>query len=238
MLGGMARDLDSGVLRRLQESYGGMSDGELLALAGKPDDLTDLALEVLRGEMAQRRLELVEDAATHGASGRAGESMEVKQVPAGSVPLITFNDAIAAGEACKLLEAEGMEIDVRDLSATAQGGSFYGGPPVALQIVVRGADERRAQETLRAKMGLFPLHLVEGDDAPEEGALRVLGYFGRHEDAEEVGRILEEAGVWHQLAANPDGDRETEDAYGIEVKEVDQPRAVEIVDKAMGISEG
>ena len=52
----MARELDSEILRRLQQQYGEMSDGELLNLAEQPDDLTEVALEVLRGEITHRGL--------------------------------------------------------------------------------------------------------------------------------------------------------------------------------------
>src|ERR1039458_8554685 len=50
----MAFERESEMLQRLQSHYGEMSDGELLAV--NPEDLTDLAAEVLRGEMARRGL--------------------------------------------------------------------------------------------------------------------------------------------------------------------------------------
>src|ERR1700676_4705769 len=40
----------------LTENYRQMSDGELLELAAKPEDLTDVARQVLRDEMRKRRL--------------------------------------------------------------------------------------------------------------------------------------------------------------------------------------
>jgi len=40
----------------LTDNYRQMSDGELLELAGKPEDLTDVAQQVLRDEMKKRRL--------------------------------------------------------------------------------------------------------------------------------------------------------------------------------------
>jgi hypothetical protein len=237
----MARELDSEMLRRLQDGYGAMSDGELLELAAKPDDLTDTALEVLRGEMARRHLEaVVEDAAPSGtAFGRAGGGGAEKPERAGAVSLMTFNDAIVAGEACKHLEEAGIEIDVRDVSeASTMGGSFYGGPPVALQVVVAGADVAGAQKILREKMKLFPLQEeVDGDDAPDETAAVVVATFGHRADADEVGRALEEAGVWHRVTANPDGAEETEDAYTVEVRGMDQERALDEVEKAMGMAE-
>src|SRR5579859_990473 len=41
----------------LCENYRQMSDGELLQLAEKPEDLTEVAQEVLRGEIRRRRLD-------------------------------------------------------------------------------------------------------------------------------------------------------------------------------------
>jgi len=239
ILGGMARELDSEMLRRLQEQYGEMSDGELLGLAAKPDELTDLALEVLRGEIGRRGIKLViETPIADEFPGPVDDVPGVKPMPDGSVPLTTFNDAITAREACRYLEEDGLEIDVRDLSAATRGGSFYGGPPVALQVVVRSGDAERARRLLQEKMGLFPVVEAQGDDAPEDDALLTLATFGHRQDADGVGRVLDEAGIWHRVTANPDGSVETEDAFDVEVKQVDQPRALEIVEKAMGISEG
>jgi hypothetical protein len=44
-------------------------------------------------------------------------------------------------------------------------------------------------------------------------------------------------GVWHQVTANPDGAVETEDAFTVDVREADQERALELVEKAMGMAE-
>jgi hypothetical protein len=236
----MARELDSEVLRRLQESYGAMSDGELVDLAAKPEELTDLANEVLRGEMMRRGLEAGpgEAAPAGTAFGRAGGGGAEKPVRVGAVSLMTFNDAIAAGEACRHLEDAGIEIDVRDVSqGSTGGGSFYGGPPVALQVVVAGADVPRAQKILREKMKLFPLQEVEGDDAPDEAAVVVVASFGLREDADAVAEALEDGGMWHRVTANPDGEAETEDAFTVEVREADQEKALELVEKAMGMAE-
>ncbi len=227
----MAFELDSEMLRRLQDSYREMSDSELLGLATKPDELTDTAREVLRGEMASRNLQPEREPESTAPPAKA--------LANGAVPLMVFNDAIAAGEACDYLEEDGLEIDVRDVAtAGSGGGSFYGGPPVALQVIVQSADLPRAQKILREKMGLFPLQEVEGTDEPEDdGTTAALGYFGHREDAEEVANALENAQVWHRIVANPDGTVETDDSYMVEVKEIDQARAVEIVEKAMGLPE-
>jgi hypothetical protein len=238
----MARELDSEMLGRLQASYGAMSDGELLELAAKPDELTDSANEVLRGEMSRRGLQAAasEQRVTGGvlAGWESAEADEGEAVPAGWSPLMTFNDAIMAGEACKHLEAAGIGIEIRDRSqVSTTGGSFYGGAPVALQIVVPSSVLDIARETLRTKMKLFPMQEVEGDDAPDDAALLIVASFGQREDADAVGRVLADAGVWRQVSVNPDGAAETEDAFTVEVREADQEKALELVEKAMGIAE-
>ena len=163
-----------------------------------------------------------------------------KGLAKGMVVLTTFHDAIAAGEAIDYLEAEEMEIEVRDVAkAQGGGGSFYGGPPVALQVIVAQRDLRRGMEILREKMGLFPVQEVEeADEAIDDGTTVVLGAFGHRSDAEDVARVLEEAGIWNRIAANAEGSVEDEDAYTLEVKEVDLVRAGELVERKMGMTEG
>ena len=56
MIPGMATLDPATEWRRLSELYGRMSDGELLALALTKSELTDVAQEALRSEIAQRRL--------------------------------------------------------------------------------------------------------------------------------------------------------------------------------------
>jgi hypothetical protein len=244
MLGGMGRDLDSEMMRRLRESYGEMSDGELLGLAAKPEDLTDFAREVLRGEMTRRGIDLDgmaarDDPFSGAARGVVAKPEFGRKLPDGSVVLMTFHDAIAAGVACDWLEADGLEVDVRDAAArNARGRSLLDGLPVALEVIVPGKDRARAVVVLREKMGLFPLQEVEEPDAEvDDGTVSALGYFGRRGDAEEVARVLEEAGVWHRVTANSEGTVEDENAYSVEVREIDQAKAVEMVEKAMELPE-
>jgi len=239
----MARELDSQMLQRLQENYREMSDGELLRLAAKPDELTETAREVLRGEMAGRKLKLEDAPASPFAAMERDPLPKPEfgtQLAKGMVVLTTFHDAIAAREACDLLETEGMEIEVRD-AASAHGGSgsFYGGPPVALQVIVQQRELGRAMAILREKMGMFPLQEVEvADEAIDDGTTAVLGAFGHRSDAEDVARVLEEAGVWHRIAANEEGSVADEDAYTLEVKEVDLVRAGDVVERGLGLPEG
>jgi hypothetical protein len=248
-------------MRRLVELYRAMSDGELLGLAARPGDLTDEAQDVLRGEMASRRLQVKAAEGFAAEAGRlagagaylgtefytgAQREPEMKPEPTakglakGTVVLTTFHDAIAAGEAIDYLEADGMEIEVRDVAKEqGGGGSFYGGPPVALQVIVQQRDLRRAMNLLQEKMGLFPGQEVEeADEAIDDGTTAVLGAFGHRSDAEDVARVLEEAGVWHRIVANAEGRVEDEDCYSLEVKEVDLVRAGEMVERGLGLPEG
>lgn len=243
ILCGMARELDSEMLRRLQEQYGEMSDGELLGLAAKPDDLTDVALEVLRGEMTHRGLKLEAEAADP-FSGLVRNPLPKPEfgtkLPDGSVVLMTFHDAMAAGNACDYLEAEGIEVNMRDASVKdSGGGSFYGGPPVALELIVPGVDRTRSVGILREKMGLFPLQEVEeADELVDDGTVTTLGFFGKREDAEAVAKALDEARIWHRIVANGEGTVEDENAFSLEVREVDLVEAGNVVEKAMGPAEG
>jgi hypothetical protein len=217
-----------------------MSDGELLELAGTPDDLTDVALEVLRGEMTHRGLK-PEAAEASGVTAHGLPKPEFgRKLPDGSVVLITLYDAMAAGNACDYLEADGIEVNVRDVSEKdAASGSFYGGPPVALQVIVPGADRARSVVILREKMGLFPLQEVEeADELVDDGTLTALGFFGKREDGEAVAQALEQARIWHRIVANAEGTAEDENAFSLEVREVDLVEAGEVVEKSMGLAEG
>ncbi len=258
----MRDGLDWGTeMRRLSELYREMSDEELLRLAERPGDLTDEAQGVLRNEMGSRRLQVEAETGFAAEAGRlagaganpgtefytgAQREPEMRPEPVakglakGMVVLATFHDAIAAGEAIDYLEAEEMEIEVRDVAKElGGGGSFYGGPPVALQVVVAQRELKRAMAVLREKMGLFPGQEVEeADEAVDDGTTAVLGAFGHRSDAEDVARVLEEAGIWNRIAANAEGSVEDEDAYTLEVKEVDLVRAGEVVERGLGLPEG
>jgi hypothetical protein len=202
-----------------------------------------MAREVMRGEMAHRGLKL-EDAPIDPFTPKERDWLPKPEfgakLPNGTVVLTTFYDAIAAGEACDWLEAEGMEVDVRDVSEKSSvGGSFYGGPPVAMQVIVAVRDRDRAMKILREKMGLFPLREVEeADPVVDDGTVATLGDFARREDADEVVKVLGEARIWNRVTANPEGSAADENAWILEVREVDLLKAGELVEKAMGLSEG
>ena len=237
----MTQELNSQMMQRLQDNYREMSDGELLQLAALPEDLTETAREVLHAEMAARGLKAEDAAGDPFVSHDVLPKPEFgSKLPDGSVVLYTFNDAIEAGEACDRLEESAIEVDVKDVSDKSNvGGSFYGGPPVAMQVIVALGDRERAVKILREKMGLFPLQEVEeSDPAVDDGTVSTLGLFGRREDADQVAQTLDDARVWHKVSANPEGSEEEENAWTLEVREVDLVKAGELVEKAMGLPEG
>jgi hypothetical protein len=158
------------------------------------------------------------------------------EIAKGMVVLTTFYDAIAAGEACDWLEDDGMDVDVRDVSQKGGLGTTYGGPPVSLQVIVGARDRERAMKILREKMGMFPLQEVEEADAVvDDGTVSVVGFFGRREDADEVAKVLDDARIWHRVVANAEGSVEEENAFSVEVREIDLVKAGDVVEKAMGL---
>ena len=246
------------MLQRLQSHYGEMSDGELLAV--NPEDLTDLAVEVLRGERSRRGLkpEVPPEASMGsrwGSRERAQESWPQAALPTvmlGSQPTLdmaqpensgvgakesllgSFHDAIEVGRACEFLEANEVPFRIEDVAKPRSGSGVYDSPPVALNLIVGKADRERAMAILRQKMGLFPLQEVEeADAAVDDGTVATLGDFGRREDADGVGRILDDARIWHRITANPEGTVENEDCYTLVVREIDLVRAGDVVEKAM-----
>jgi hypothetical protein len=258
ILGGMAFERDSEMLQRLQSHYGEMSDGELLA--ANPEDLTDLAAEVLRGERSRRGLK--PEAPPEASMGsrrafqaQAPEAWSNAAMPAvmlGSQPTLdmaqpensgvgaketllgSFHDALEVGRACEFLEANEVPFRIEDVAKPRSGSGVYDSPPVALNLIVGKADRERAMAILRQKMGLFPLQEVEeADAAVDDGTVATLGDFGRREDADGVGRILDDARIWHRITANPEGTVENEDCYTLVVREIDLVRAGDVVEKAM-----
>jgi hypothetical protein len=262
----MAYELDSEMLLRLQSLYGGMADGELLDLAAKPEDLTDAAREVLRGEMARRNLkaEAPEPLPTASRQWRTQEQAreprpnegiptailgsgptldsarpETSGVRAGESLLGRFHDAIEVGRACEFLEENEVPFHIEDVAQPRSGlRSFDSPPPVALNLIVDKAYRERAMAILRREMGLFPLQEVDEADAPvDDGTIGVLGSFGHRADAEDVAQILDKERIWHRIVADPEGTVEDENAFTLEVREVDLVRAGEVVEKAMGMPE-
>jgi hypothetical protein len=220
--------------QRLYERYHAMTDDELLKLAADIDDLTEIAGDVLRREIKDRRLE-VEKSGADVVDRTSGPKPEVP----GLVELTVLSDAIAAQAVCSLLEEQDVEFEVRDFSLPRYGFKATGyGPPVQLGFFVDAADLQKAKAILREKMGLFPLQEVEVADAPvDDGTTSVLGYFARHEDAEEIEKVLDDARIWHRVVTNPEGAVDAENLFALEVREIDLMRAGELVERAMNMPE-
>ena len=260
MLGAMGYELDSQARERLRKLYAEMSEAELFDLARHVENLTDTAREVLHGEMSSRRIEAaleVPESGTRWASdafaektwdappisptilGSAPElelnATEVASLQPGEVLLRTFHDAFEMSKACESLEAAEVGFRVQDVSTPSDGVQGYA--PVALNLIVAKQDRERAMEVLRKEMGLFPLQEVaEADAVVDDGTVAAVGYFGRREEAEEIARVLEAAQLWHRVSANPEGSADSEDAWLLEVREVDLARAGDVVEKALGMA--
>ena len=242
----MAHELDTqGEWQRLYERYHAMSDGELLELAAGIDDLTDVAADVLRREMRDRRLEMEQPVALPAGivpplrwwNPGEDEAKNHGKTERGVVTLMVFYDAIEAGRACEFLEEQEVGFEMKDVSQPSDG-VFYSSPPVALELLVDKADRQRAMAILRGKMGSFPLQEVAvADELVDDGSVGTVGTFATREDAEEVARVLDEARVWHRLVANPEGSVEDEDCFTLEVREIDLVRAGELVERAMNLPE-
>jgi hypothetical protein len=235
----MANELDShGEWQRMVDRYRDMSDGELLALASGIDDLTETAGDVLRGVLQERglRMEAPASAAANVPRVVASEGWSSGRSGAGSgeVALMTFHDAMSAGRACDFLEDGEVEFEMKDVS-TIQAGY---GRAVSLDLIVHPKDRERAMAILRETMGLFPLQEVDvADEAVDDGTIATLGGFGEREEAEGVGLVLEDAGIWHRLVPNPEGTVEDENRYRLEVREVDLVHAGEVVEDALHFPE-
>jgi hypothetical protein len=260
----MGHEMESQIWARLQERYREMSDGELLEMAASPEDLTDVALQVLRGEMTSRKLKLEAQQArperrwaSDAFAESSGAATAVPTAILGSAPTLDampaddssagrdesllgrFYDAIEVGRMCDCLEAAGVPFRIEDVAKRNANSGGYDSPPVALNMIVAKSDRERAMAVLRKEMGLFPLQEVdEADAVVDDGTVSQVGYFGSRADADAVASALEGARIWRRVVANEEGTAETEDAWAVEVKEVDLMRAGDVVEKALGLTEG
>ena len=242
----------------LQARYREMSDEELLDLAASPDDLTDIAQQVLRGELASRKLKpepsqpasrtrWASDAFANSSPAQIGISGSIlgavpeldappaddSTVAANESLLGLFFDAIEVGRMCECLEEAGVPFRIEDVSKRNAGSGAYDSPPVALNLIVSKEDRVRAMDVLRKKMGLFPLQEVAEPDALlDDGTVSQVGYFATRADAEAIAAALESAHLWHRVVANPEGSAQTDDAFVVEVREVDLMCAGDVVEKA------
>ena len=214
-----------------------MSDEELLELAGGIDDLTEIAADVLRREMASRRLQIEKPVpATGSAEIPIGEP--VLEDVDGGVVLTIFRDTVEASRVCERFEEHGIPFEMRDRSRLGSVSGVYAGQPVAMELVVSRADRQRALVALDQAMAPFRRREAEGtEELVDDGTVSIVGEFARREDAEEVGRILDDARMWHRIVTNPEGSVEDENLFALEVREIDLMRAGELVEKAMDLPE-
>jgi hypothetical protein len=220
------------------------------------DDLTPTAQEVVHAELENRGMQRAWPGgggtpAAETTTGWMADPLGISQpeprpkpefgkaIERGKIALVTLYDAIEAGQACDALDAADIGFEIRDLSQTEGRGSFYGGAPVALQLIVSERDRDAAVKVLREKMGLFPLEeIAEPDTMVDDGTVATVGQFARRADAQDVVRALDEARIWNRITANEEGSAETEDAFLVEVREIDLMKAGELVEKALGLAEG
>ena len=249
----MAFELDSEMRSRLVRHYQQLSDQELLDAVVRLDDLTPMAQEVVHAEFGGRGLERAWPGRSDTPSSETladyiadpfgalrSEQLQRsygKELPNGKVELTVFTDAIEARRFCEALEQNGIDVEVKDISATGQGGgSFYGGLPIALQIIVQKTDRERSGAILDEMSGVKE-EAAEPDAPVDDGTVATVGQFGRRADAEEVARVLSDAKVWNRITANPEGSAATEDAFLVEVREIDLIGAGELVEKALNLPE-
>jgi hypothetical protein len=157
----------------------------------------------------------------------------------GEVSLRTFHDAFEVGRACESLEESGVLFRLEDVSEELARRRGDGYATVALNLIVAMTDRERAVGLLRQKMGLFPLQEVTEPDAMvDDGTVSQVAYFGSREEAEFAAEALQRGGIWNRIAPNPEGSVENEDAWVVEVKEMDLVRAGDVVIEAMRAAEG
>ena len=253
----MAYELNSEMQSRLVKHYQQVSDAELLDAVARLNDLTPMAQEVVHAELKSRGLERAWSNTANPPSPTLAATPAEEWLPdpfgasrptlprpefgsaieKGRIALITLSDAMDAGRACDVLDEAEIAVEVRDLSETEGSSSFYG-RAVALQLIVNQQDRDRAVNLLREKMGLFPLEqIAEPDVIEDDGTIATVGQFARRTDAEDVARVLTDAKIWNRITPNPDGSAETEDAFLVEVREIDLVGAGELVEKALNLPE-
>jgi hypothetical protein len=69
----------------------------------------------------------------------------------------------------------------------------------------------------------------------DDGTVAAVGFFGSRMEAEEVAKILEEAGIWCRIGVNAEGTAEEQNEISLEVREVDLVKAGDVAEKALGL---
>jgi len=141
---------DAAQYQELMTLYGSYGDGELVELGRGMADLTEMAQEVLKGELARRGLKIATAGEPVKARVLRDEDLSDMRAYAAFAPaecIFEFKDERAASAAYYALTAEGIEAIVVSGGNAAAGGSARidkAGP----RVVVTPKDAERAAEIL------------------------------------------------------------------------------------------
>ena len=242
---------------RLAGLYAEMGDGELLGLAGAPEELTDDGRAALDGEMRRRGLTAVaaEPLEERGvvmpgpALVAGGEEEEREQGFGAGIPGVIPTGAAAVEQA---LEPGGEErrgmarlisfydgLELRTACEALEGaevafdieevpGEAMSGVPGHFAVWVEAGAQGRAREVLREAMGLFPEAEVDGPTVENDG---VVGVFESRGEAEHVRGML--AGEGFAARLEEQGENM---GFGVAVSPGEQERALAVVASRMGLA--
>jgi hypothetical protein len=240
---------------RLERLYAELGDEHLKDLAEDAEDLTDDGRMALAAEMRKRgfasephrdprepvtqtpELEfgfgpgipgiipsgaaVMEQALEHG-----GEEL------LGWINLISLSDGLELGRACEYLENSDVEFAIREVGHDALSGA-----PSSFEIWVEASGLDLAKRVLREKMGFFPPPEIDESLEPHSSdeTPAILGSFSTRAQAEDVGHLLTDAGISHQIEGPETIDEE--EWYSIQVAPVDLDRGLEIASRGLGMTQ-
>jgi hypothetical protein len=207
--------------------YAEKSDAELLTLSDGFEDLTDDAQQALTQVMQERGLERAEP----GVAETFEREVKEGALGADEVCVYTFNDALSAKEALRILDEAGVDVRAVDWNELDPQES-QNMPLLRIGVVVFRDQEREARKALHDGMGLFPQAEVD-DPFAQLGSLMVVGFFERA-DALIAARALGEKGISYVWKDDRDDETATADEVTIEVKGTRLDEAQAVVEKALG----
>jgi hypothetical protein len=213
-------------MEELCKVYAEKSDTELLALNDGFGDLTETAQQALTQVMQERGLE--------AGSGDVAEVVAERSegaLTADEVCVYTFNDALQAKEALRILDEAGVDVRAVDWNELDPQES-QNMPQMRIGVVVFRDQEREARKVLHDGMGLFPQAEVD-DPFAQLGSLMMVGFFERA-DALIAARALGEKGISYVWKDDRDDETATTDEVTIEVKGTRLDEAQAVVEKALG----
>ncbi|MDQ2832917.1 MAG: hypothetical protein M3Y50_04070 [Acidobacteriota bacterium] len=135
---------DAAQYQELVKLYGTFGDGELMELGQGMGDLTEMAQQALKGELARRGLQVSETREPEPEPGMSDDEMERLRAYAELAPpecVFEFADEQGASTALRALTAEGIEA----VALVGEGAGFEGRGP---RVVVAPEDAGRAEALL------------------------------------------------------------------------------------------